>query len=291
MFNPALDKPALTIDFHTHIFPPWLQGQRDRWLERDATFGELYSNPKAKLATVDDLLSAMDEDSIDRAVVMGMGWTDPGLAREVNDYLIEAVQDHPDRLTGFAGLNPAWGEDAAKEADRCARAGLRGVGELHPDTQGFDLGDERTMALLLEAANEHGLIITTHSSEPVGHLYTGKGHTTPDVLLRFIQNSQNFPRVKVVCAHWGGGLPFYALMPEVKEALRNVYFDTAASPYLYTADVFSTVERLVGADKILFGSDYPLLRPKRLLAHLEESGLPEHTRQTIRTSGLHLLGL
>ncbi|MCH7800302.1 MAG: amidohydrolase, partial [Chloroflexi bacterium] len=276
---------------HTHVFPPWLQEQRDRWLERDATFGELYSNPRAKLATVDDLLTAMDEDGIDRAVVMGMGWTDKGLAREVNNYLIEAVRDHPDRLTGFAGLNPAWGDEAAKEADRCARAGLRGVGELHPDTQGFDLGDQRTMAPLMEAANEHGLIITTHSSEPAGHLYPGKGHTTPDVLWRFIQNAQNYPNVKIVCAHWGGGLPFYALMPEVKEALVNVYFDTAASPFLYTPQIFSTVERLVGAEHILFGSDYPLLRPKRLLAHLEESDLPDEIQQTIRTSGLRLLGL
>ena len=82
-----------------------------------------------------------------------------------------------------------------------------------------------------------------------------------------------------------------ALMPEVKEALRNVYFDTAAAPFLYTADVFSTVERLVGADKILFGSDYPLLRPRRLLKQLEESGLSEETQQAIRTSGLRLLGL
>jgi predicted TIM-barrel fold metal-dependent hydrolase len=281
----------MTIDFHTHIFPSWLQDQRDRWGERDATFGELYSNPKAKLATVDDLLKAMDEDGIQRSIVMGMGWTDPGLAREVNDYLIESVRNHPDRLTGFAGLNPAWGDRATREADRCARVGLRGIGELHPDTQGFDLGNESTMTPLMEVAEEYGLIVTTHSSEPAGHLYTGKGHTTPDVLWRFIQNSQRFPNVKIVCAHWGGGLPFYALMPEVKEALTNVYFDTAASPFLYTPDVFSTVERLVGADHILFGSDYPLLRPKRVLTQLEESGLPNETQQIIRTSGLRLLEL
>ena len=80
-------------------------------------------------------------------------------------------------------------------------------------------------------------------------------------------------------------------MPEVKETLRNVYFDTAASPFLYTADVFSTVERLVGADKILFGSDYPLLRPRRLLKRLQASGLSEETHHSIQTSRLRLLGL
>jgi hypothetical protein len=47
----------LTIDFHTHIFPPWLKDQRDRWLGRDSTFGALYSDPKAKIAAVNVLFT------------------------------------------------------------------------------------------------------------------------------------------------------------------------------------------------------------------------------------------
>ena len=79
-----------------------------------------------------------------------------------------------------------------------------GVGELHPDPQGYDIGDERTMAPLMEAARHLGLIVTTHSSEPVGHTYPGKGATRPESLWRFILA---FPDVTIVCAHWGGGLP------------------------------------------------------------------------------------
>ena len=59
---------------------------------------------------------------------------------------------------------------------------------------------------MLEVAQEHGLVITTHSSEPVGHTYAGKGSTTPQVLMRFIENAQAYPNVKIICAHWGGGL-------------------------------------------------------------------------------------
>ncbi len=268
----------MILDFHTHVFPPWLRDQRERHRERDATFGALYASPKARMATAEELVAAMDEDAVDVAVVMGIGWTDPGLARDANDYLIESVRRHPGRLVGFAGVNPAWGDAAAEEALRCAAAGLRGVGELHPDSQGFDLGDRRAMAPLRAAVGEGRLLLATHTSEPVGHLYPGKGATRPETAWRFLQN---FPEATVVMAHWGGGLPFYALMPEVAEALRNVYFDTAASPFLYSARVFRVVASLVGANRILMGSDYALLRPRRLIAQVEESGLSEPDRSAV----------
>ena len=268
----------MVIDFHAHIFPPWLRDQRERYLKRDATFGELYASPRARMATAEDLVQAMDEDGVDKSVVMAFGWSDPGLAREANDYIIEAVARYPGRLIGFAGVSPAWGAPAIQEVDRCARAGVRGIGELHPDTQGFDLGDRDTMSPLMEAVREHGLVLTTHSSEPVGHSYAGKGKTHPEVLWRLIQS---FPDVTLVCAHWGGGIPFYALMPEVAEGLRNVYFDTAASPFLYTPGIFPTVASLVGADRILLGSDFPLLRAGRLLEQVRGSSLSEPEKEAV----------
>ncbi len=224
------------------------------------------------MATAEDLIRAMDEDGVDRSVAMGIGWTDTGLAHAANDYIIESAQAYPDRIIGFCSVNPAWGDLAAREVERCAEAGLVGVGELHADTQGFDLSDADAMRPLLEVANEHGLIITAHTSEPVGHLYQGKGHTTPQVIMRFIENARAYPNVKIVCAHWGGGLPFYALMPEVKDALQNVWFDTATSPFLYSPEIFSIVADLVGADRILLGSDFPLLRFSRIRSQVEETG-------------------
>ena len=224
------------------------------------------------MATAEDLVRAMGEDGVDRSVAMGIGWTDLGLAREVNDYIIGSVRNYPDRIIGFCSANPAWGESAAREVERCARAGLVGIGELHAGTQRFDIADADAMRPLLEVANEYGLIITAHTSEPVGHIYQGKGHTTPDVTMRFIENARAYPNVKIVCAHWGGGLPFYALMPEVKDALQNVWFDTAASPFLYSPEIFSIVADLVGVDKILLGSDFPLIRFSRIRRQVEKAG-------------------
>ncbi len=269
----------MIIDFHTHVFPPRMRENRDRYIARDRTFAALYASSKARMASAEDLIAVMDEDGIDAAVAMGIGWSDYDTAREANDYIIEAIRRWQGRIVGFAGINPAWGERAVWEAERCADAGLRGIGELHPDTQGFNLADRDAMAGLMAVAEERCLIVTTHSSEPVGHLYTGKGSVTPQVLMQFIGN---FPDATIVCAHWGGGLPFYALMPEVASALRNVYFDSAASPFLYTPQVYSTVSSLVGADKALFGSDYALLRPRRLLDEITESGLTAEQQTAVK---------
>ena len=75
-------------------------------------------------------------------------------------------------------------------------------------------------------------------------------------------------------AHWGGGLFFYALMKkEVKESLKNVYFDTAASPISTIPRFIRCAIKLVGIDKILFGSDYPLLAPKKYFSEMQQSGL------------------
>ncbi len=237
------------------------------------TFAELYADPKARMASAEDIIRAMDEDGVDRSVCMGVGWTDPGLAREVNDYIVESARAYPERIVGLCSVNPVWGDGAAREIERCAKAGLVGVGEIHADTQGFDIGDADATRPLLEAADEYGLVISAHTSEPVGHLYQGKGRTTPGVVMRFLENARAYPNVKIVCAHWGGGLPFYALMPEVRDALDNVWFDSAASPFLYSPEVFSLAASLVGVEKILPGSDFPLMRFRRIRRQLEQMGM------------------
>jgi hypothetical protein len=270
---------SVIIDFHTHIYPPWLRAKREEYLKLDATFAELFTNPDAKMATAEQLIKRMDEDGVDVSVVMGIGWTDIDLARAANDYIIESIQKYPDRLVGFASVNPAWGDDAVKEVERCAEAGLRGIGELHPDTQGFDLGDRDAMLPLMTVAQEQGQIVTTHSSEPVGHTYPGKGTTTPDVLWRFIQN---FPDVTIVCAHWGGGLPFYALMPEVGAGLNHAHFDSAASPFLYDKRIFSTVASEIGVDRILMGSDYPLIRVQTIIRQIDSTELSRPAKELIK---------
>ena len=268
----------MVIDFHAHIVPPSFRADRERYAAKDATFSTLFSHPRARLAGAEELVAAMDRDGVDRALVMGVGWTDPTVAREANDYIIESVDRFSPRLVGLCSINPAWGEDALKEVERCAGHGIKGIGELHPDTQGFDITSKASLEPLMNSARRLGLLVLTHSSEPVGHLYPGKGHTTPDRLYSLIRN---FPDNTIVCAHWGGGLPFYMLMPELAEELKKVYFDTAASPLLYTADIYSTAVEVAGADRLLFGSDYPLVSHRRLIQQIQDAPISQDAREKI----------
>lgn len=267
----------LIIDFHTHITAPEIVARRDEYLIRDAWFRDLYANPQARLSSAEDLISTMDRDSVEQAVVFGFGWRDMDLCRRDNDYVIESVARYPDRLIGFAIVNPKSGREAVREIERCAAAGLGGVGELMPDGQGYRLDDHRTMAPIVEVAMEHGMVLLTHCSEPVGHLYPGKGTVTPDEIIRF---ARLFPDATLVCAHWGGGAIFYELMPEVARVMCNVYYDTAASLYLYKDDIFSLAARWAPG-KVLFGTDYPLIGPGRFMRRLEAARMPTATRRRI----------
>ena len=179
------------IDSHCHIFPGDFPQRRSELLERDATFAELFSRGQPRFATAESLIEAMDRGGIDWAVAMGVGWNDKALARESNDYLMESAAAHPGRLSGLCSVNPVWGEAALEEMERCAAGGLIGVGELHPDTQGFALDDPDTLAPLMELAGRLDWPALVHCSEPAGHDYPGKGSTTPGMVYRFISQ---FPR-------------------------------------------------------------------------------------------------
>jgi predicted TIM-barrel fold metal-dependent hydrolase len=279
----------MIVDFHTHVFPPAIVAQRDVYCARDPWFAELYGNPRAKMATADDLLAAMDADGVDVAVTFPFGWSDPGLIEDCNSYIIQAMRDHPGRLIGLAAVQPRAGGRAVAELERCARAGMPGFGELMPHGQDYRLSDTALLAPLVEAAEALGLFALTHVSEPVGHLYLGKGNVELADLQAFILA---FPTLRVVAAHWGGGFPFYELMPEVRAAAAHLWYDTAASAYLYRPEVFAAVAQVAGPGKILWGSDFPLLSQRRMLDYARAGGLaPAELAQVLGGNAVALLGL
>ena len=268
----------MIIDFHTHVLPPRIKENRRRYAALDPAFAAIYSNEKARIATAEELIDSMDRDGVDISVIANYGWGTQELCTETNNYIMEAVARYPRRLVGFGAVPSYSGEAAIAEIERCARGGLRGIGEIRPDIQTPDFTNKELMAPFAAALKKHKMLLLTHASEPVGHSYAGKGSATPAMLYPFITS---FPDLTVICAHWGGGLPFYALMPEVKEAFKNVYFDTAASPFLYHTQIYSQVSRLVGAEKVLFGSDYPLLAQGRLIKEIKAADLSQKDRDLI----------
>ena len=278
-----------TIDFHTHVFPPGFRNHRDAFLPDEPAFASIYASPKAKLAGAGELLSQMDEGGVSRSVIFGFPWEKNDHYRRHNDYILEAVERYPDRLIGFCCFSPR-SRGGAEEAARCLNAGMSGVGELA--FYGSDLSDGASDALedVMAVCFEHACPLLLHTNEPVGHAYPGKAPMTLRQIYRFVKK---YPSNRIVLAHWGGGLFFYSLMKkEVKGALKNVWFDTAASPFLYLPGVYRLAGELVGYDKILFGSDYPLLKPERYFKDMQAANLPEPSLSRIRgLNAMDLLGL
>jgi hypothetical protein len=268
----------MIIDAHTHIFSPEIISRRDDICYSDACFRLLYSHPKAKMYAAEELIQNMDDRGISKSVVLNIGWESQAICRRTNDYIIESVARFPDRLIGFCAVQPNDTKDAIREIERCSACGIKGIGELRPDVQGFDLNQNESMDAIIEAIISHKMVLSLHASEPVGHEYAGKGNVVPGLLYEFIKE---YPELKVVLAHFGGGLPFYELMPEVKQFLKNTYYDTAAAPFLYGSNIYNALENITGNEKLLFGSDWPLIDPDRVIEQIKAAGLGKEQTENI----------
>ncbi len=256
--RPLVTMLPMIVDVHSHVFPPAIIGRRDRLARSDPAFGELYGDPAARMATAEDLTASMAAAGVDRSVVAGFWWRDGALAEEHAAYLLEVAAASQGRLIPFVPVDLA-APDARERLAALAARGARGLGEVRPGNQPAVDGAEAT-ALLAYATGELGLALLVHCSEPAGHRYPGKGGGySPGALWELI-GACSAPGARVIAAHWGGGFPFYALMPEVRALLAEgrVAFDSAASPLLYDARVFARVAELAGGGLTLWGSDFPL---------------------------------
>ena len=269
----------MIIDTHTHIFPEKIRRNREKYFADEPAFKKLYQSPKSRLIGAREMLASMDDSQVDKAVVFGFPWKDSLLFKQHNDYISEVVNRYPQRFIGLGCFDP-FSDGVAEETHRCLqKAGLSGIGELAFYQTGIENSSIARLEPVMEVCRGLDLPVMIHTNEPIGHSYPGK---TPNTLAQIYQLIQTFPQNKIVLAHWGGGLFFFSLLKkEVKESLKNVYFDTAASPYLYDADVYRLAIELVGEKKILFGSDFPLLPPARYFDEMKTAGLSDDEMQKI----------
>ncbi len=131
---------------------------------------------------------------------------------------------------------------------------------------------------IFEAIKEKKLPVLIHYNEPLGHPYPGKGKVGLRQMQTLLQILQG---VKVILAHMGGGFFFYELMPEVAAICQEVYYDTAAVPFIYDKRVYKIATSIVGPKRVLFGSDYPLIPPGRYVREMRESGLSDEQLRNI----------
>ena len=268
----------MIIDSHVHLLPRSVRADRDAFLGKDQAFGAVYASEKAKLASEQDIIDYLDSAGIDKAIVFGFPWEDHALVRENNDEVWDFHDRHPDRIIPFAVLSPSGGDRAYREARRTIGKGFSGIGELAMYHGGWSISDFEALKPNIDLAAMAKVPVLIHVNEPVGHHYPGKIPVDFRGLLRIIEAH---PDVDFILAHWGGGVFIYGLMPEVRKILARTFLDTAASPYLYTSEIFATACAVMGPEKILFGSDFPLLRLERYLKELDRARLDAGIREGI----------
>jgi len=279
----------MIIDSHTHLFPEHIRNDRSLFFDKEPEFKLLYDSPRAKISTISELVDTMDIHRVDISVVSGFPWRNPDHARKNNDYILEAVQAHPNRIRGLACFDLAW-EGAADEAVRCMDAGLSGVGELAFYLSGIDETALTLLEPVMAALRSHGnRPCMIHTNEPVGHPYPGK---TPVTLEQIDTLAKRFPDNRIILAHWGGGIFFYHVMKkQLKENLKNIWYDTAASVYLYDPEIYDMAVRAGVIDKVLFGTDFPLLTPDRYYADMDKSAMTDRQKaQVLGGNALALFG-
>jgi predicted TIM-barrel fold metal-dependent hydrolase len=261
----------MIIDIHTHLFPEKFRNNREAYFSDEPAFQKLYQSPKSRLIGAKEMLASMDAGRVDTSVIFGFPWKKEGLFKRHNDYISEVVSRYPDRFIGLGCFDP-FSDGAAEETQRCLQeGGLSGIGELAFYQNGIERASLARLEPVMEICRDRNLPVLIHTNEPVGHQYPGK---TPNTLAQIYQLIDTFPQNNIILAHWGGGLFFFSLLKkEVKQRLNRVYFDTAASPYLYDPSVYRLAIELVGAEKILFGSDFPLLPPATYFEEMKAAGL------------------
>ncbi|HUU01945.1 MAG TPA: amidohydrolase family protein [Myxococcota bacterium] len=262
---------AMIIDAHVHVFPPEIVSGRQSVAALEPVFGWLYKDPGARLVTAAELVAELDKQKIDAAIVCGFPWRDTGRARMHNDYIIEAARRHPGRLVPLAAVDPL-APGALDEARRALREGAAGLGEI--GVYQNDLAEPVVMKKMRELANlcyEAGCPLLLHTNEPVGHRYPGKSPMTLSGLYELVQSC---PDTRFQLAHMGGGIFFFELLKkEVASVLANCVCDTAAAPFLYRPDVYRIFAELAGEERLLFGSDFPLLGIDRYRKEFSLSGI------------------
>ena len=227
------------IDIHTHIYPPAVAHKAA------ASIREFYQlNTQEMDGTADTLLKKGDEVGIDRFVILPVA-VRPDRTRHINDFILEQLTIQP-RFIGFGTIHAAM-ENIADEARYIMEKGLKGI-KMHPDTQCFAIDDPRLFPAYEEIQGKLPLIF---------HMGDKRYDYSHPAQLRKVL--ELFPNLQVIAAHFGG----YGMYEEAYEYLHDTdcIFDVSSSMMFMEEGVAEKYIRIYGAERMAFGTDYPLWDP------------------------------
>jgi len=260
---------------------------------KDKTFKIIMKTPHSTRPKrpLEDYIQNMERFGVEKLKIHSYGYY-PNTCKELNDIMALLCEEYPEKLVGFATAPLAYPEEAAEELDRAVKdLGLKGL-KMYPKWQGVTL-DADKLKPVYQKASELGIPILTHSESYI-HCYTGYGLKEVDDTacnigrLFFSGILKDFPNLKIIAAHLGGGIVFFRdsfwlRKPEFQRVFNQLYYDIAPAEF-YSERTLRMAIEMVGPDRIMFGTDYPLFgleSVKRCIEHVKAYDLPEDLKEKI----------
>ena len=246
---------TLVIDAHCHIYPEKIASKAVNGTDN------FYGEHSVGSGTVDDLINREQKAGVDKFVVQSVATT-PHQVSRINHFIAEEVSKKPEILTGLGTLHPD-SPDIKGDIDELLSLGLKGV-KLHPDIQAFKLDDYRCLKIY-EICEEKGLPLLIHTGD---YRYD---FSNPNRMLPILDIYTN---LIIVGAHLGGW-SIYDEAAEKYKKYKNFYVDCSSSFHYLKPEKAKEIIRTYGAERVLFGTDYPMWEAKDELEYFFSLGLEE----------------
>ncbi|MBQ5809966.1 MAG: amidohydrolase [Clostridia bacterium] len=249
------------IDAHCHVYPEKIASRAV------AGTDNFYGVTSYGDGTVPDMLKSGREAGIDHFIVQSVATT-PKQVNSINEFIAATVAENKGLLTGLGTLHPD-SPDQVADVRRVVELGLKGV-KLHPDIQNFKIDDYRCLKIY-ELCEQENLPILMHTGD---YRYD---NSNPNRLLPVLQI---YSGLTIIGAHFGG----WSIWEEASQKLGgvpNLYVDCSST--MGFTDLATTRRALenYGADRVLFGTDYPMWGPADELEKFFALGLSEEDNRKI----------
>ncbi len=233
-------------DIHVHVFP-------DKLAKKAAhSIGEFYEKPVYSTASLELLGTELEEAGISRCVISNSATT-PSQVFNINTFLAEAASTHPGYI-GFGSLYPGM-DGYEEELDRMEELGLKGL-KIHPDFQKVPI-DASCGIEMYRSVAKRGLPVLFHMGDDRYDYSSPKRLTN---LLRKV------PDLKVIAAHFGGWTIWERSLNHPQP--ENVLYDTSSTLPLVSREMTYRMFDRFGPERFLFGSDFPMWKPRDMVALL-----------------------
>ncbi|MFG2640692.1 amidohydrolase family protein [Streptomyces sp. NPDC048370] len=282
----------VAIDVHTHVEVS-AQGHVSLGDELNAASSAYFKVAGERRPTVPEMAAHYRERNMAAVVFTVDAESATGTPPVPNEEIAEAAAAHSDVLIPFASVDPFRGRAGVRQARRLVEEyGVRGF-KFHPSIQGFFPNDRSLVYALYEVLEETGAIALFHTGQTgIGAGVPGGGgirlkYSNP---LHVDDVAADFPHLRIILAH--PSFPWQDEALAVATHKPGVHIDLSGwSPKYFPPQLVHYANTLL-QDKVLFGSDYPVLTPDRWLADFEKLAIKDEVRPKIlKENAARLLGL